>query len=317
MKATNNPIFITGYLILFLILSGCTEMPESPLRIGTNVWLGYEPLYLARDLGHYHETQVKLIEMTSSTEVMQAIRNGTLEGAALTLDEVLTLLDDKLDLRVILIMDFSHGGDVLMAKPYIKNIRQLKGKYIAVETTAVGAIMLDGALATAGMSLADIHITPCLIDEQILCYATVDAVVTFEPVRTQLLDMGAHQLFDSSQIPGRIIDVLVVTTDTMHTRPKVLKQLLSGYFKARKYLDDHPIAAAKRISARQKITPEQVLIAFKGLKLPSLHENKNLLQGDESPLQITSTELSHFMFNKNMLKHIPKLQALMNSQFLP
>ncbi len=40
-------------LALMLALTGCSNEPSSPLRIGTNVWIGSEPLYLARDLGHF------------------------------------------------------------------------------------------------------------------------------------------------------------------------------------------------------------------------------------------------------------------------
>lgn len=43
----------------------------------------------------------------------------------------------------------------------------------------------------------------------------VDAVVTFEPVRSRLLARGAVQIFDRRQIPGEIIHVLVMRTDAM------------------------------------------------------------------------------------------------------
>ena len=36
---------------MVFLLSGCTESPQKPLRIGSNPWPGHEPLYLARDLG--------------------------------------------------------------------------------------------------------------------------------------------------------------------------------------------------------------------------------------------------------------------------
>jgi hypothetical protein len=37
---------------LLAALFGCMREPEPALRIGTNVWIGSEPLYLARELGH-------------------------------------------------------------------------------------------------------------------------------------------------------------------------------------------------------------------------------------------------------------------------
>ena len=129
-------------LVLALTLSACSQTPEPPLRIATNIWPGYEPLYLARSLGYYEKTPIRLVEMTSASETIQAIRNNIIEGAALTLDEVLVLLADDFDLHVILVMDFSHGGDVLLAKPSIETLDELRGKKVAVETSAVGAILL-------------------------------------------------------------------------------------------------------------------------------------------------------------------------------
>lgn len=146
-------------LAVVLLLSACTRpATESPLRIGTNNWPGYEPLYLARDLGHYKGTPIKLVELPSTSEVMHALRNRTLEGAALTLDETLTLLDSGFHLKIILVMDFSDGGDVLLAKPEIASLSALRGKRVAVEYTAVGAIILDAALNAAGLSASDITI---------------------------------------------------------------------------------------------------------------------------------------------------------------
>jgi NitT/TauT family transport system substrate-binding protein len=106
------PALLAGCLLglgLAFLLPGCDSEREPPLRIGTNVWPGYEPLYLARDLGHYNETPVNLIEFTSASSVIHALRNGMIEGATLTLDEVLTLLSDGFDLKVILAPDIHRS----------------------------------------------------------------------------------------------------------------------------------------------------------------------------------------------------------------
>ena len=217
---------LTGifYLMLTLLVSACNST-EPQLRIGTTIWPGYEPLYLARSLGYYDDTQVKLIELSTASDVIHSLRSGTLEGAALTLDETLTLLDDGFDLKVILVMDFSDGGDALLAKPEITSIKALRGKRIAVENSNVGAILLDGALLAAELTAADVEIISCTLEEHINCYSSADAVVTYEPFRTKLLQLGAHQLFDSSQMPGRIVDVLVVHAESTNNNPLSLEQL--------------------------------------------------------------------------------------------
>lgn len=305
-----------SYLLLTLLLSAC-QSPEPQLRIGSNTWSGYEPLYLARDLGFYDDTQVNLVELSSASDVMHALRSGTLEGAALTLDEALTLLDDKFDLRLILIMDFSNGADALLAKPEITSLTALKGKRVAVEYTAVGAIVLDGALEAAGLTPADIKIVACRVDEHVNCYSSVDAVVTFEPTKTKLLQLGAHQLFDSSQIPGRITDVLVVLTDTTKTHPNSLKQLLAGYFKALDYLAAKPEEAATRMAKRMNLSANQVLSSYDNISLQGIEENHQLLLGAPAPFEGTATELAAFMHSRKLLKNRITVDGLIDGTFLP
>jgi len=290
---------------------------ERPLRIGSNNWIGYQPLYLAQKLGHYEETQVKLIELTSSSEVIHALRNGNLEGAGLTLDEALTVIEDGADLKVILVLDFSMGADALLAKPEISSLAELRDKRVAVEYTAVGAILLDGALQKAGVNVTEVDLVSCMLDEHLACYSSVDAIVTFEPVKTQLLNKGARLLFDSSQIPGRIIDVLVVPEKTLVTHPRSLQQLISGYFKARKYLEAEPNAAANLVATRQELTAAEVLTAYDGLHLPSLEENHSLLSGKPIPLQRTAASLVQLMLKKNLLKYPVPVDDLIESRFLP
>jgi len=305
------------YFILSLLLTSCSLETERPLRIGSNNWIGYQPLYLAQKLGHYEETQVKLIELTSSSEVIHALRNGNLEGAGLTLDEALTVIEDGADLKVILVLDFSMGADALLAKPEISSLAELRDKRVAVEYTAVGAILLDGALQKAGVNVTEVDLVSCMLDEHLACYSSVDAIVTFEPVKTQLLNKGARLLFDSSQIPGRIIDVLVVPEKTLVTHPRSLQQLISGYFKARKYLEAEPNAAANLVATRQELTAAEVLTAYDGLHLPSLEENHSLLSGKPIPLQRTAASLVQLMLKKNLLKYPVPVDDLIESRFLP
>ena len=47
---------------MLAMLAACAREPDTPLRIGTNVWIGSEPLYLARELGRLEPSAVQLVE---------------------------------------------------------------------------------------------------------------------------------------------------------------------------------------------------------------------------------------------------------------
>ena len=124
-------------------LAGCQPPPQAPLKLGMNPWVGYDPMVLARDRGLLDAAQVKVVELASGSETMRYLRNGLLDGAALTLDEALRLADDGVDLRIVLLLSTSAGADVVMARSDIRSPVGLRGRSIAVERTTVGALMLQ------------------------------------------------------------------------------------------------------------------------------------------------------------------------------
>lgn len=290
----HSAIFI---VFVLTILQACTPAPESPLRIGTNVWPGYEPLYLARDLGYFDESRVRLVEYPNSTEVMRSFRNGTIEIAALTLDEMVTLVDEGLNPRIILVMDISHGADAIIGQPGIDSLKALKNKRVGVEATALGAFFLSRALDSVGMLSSDLNIVPLPVNLHLQAFLDkeVDAVVTFEPESSKLLAEGGKLLFDSSKVPGEIVDVLVVKDELTGTRDDALSALLSNWFAALDYINARPRDAYQRMAKRSALSTEEYALSMDGLKIPNRQKNVELMDGFPSPLLNTTTELSRVM----------------------
>ncbi len=303
--------------LLFLITT-CHLKPQPPLKVGTNVWPGYELFYLARQLGYYQNTPVKMVELPSATEVSHAFRHHLLDVAALTLDEVLTLSQYDQQIRVIAVLDISNGADVLMAKPDITSLQAMKGKRIGVENMAVGAILLDRALTAAQLKSSDIQLVPLSVDEHLKAYQEnkVDAVVTFEPVKSQLIQLGAKKLYDSANMSPRIIDVLVTHQTTIDQRGQDLKQLLNAYFKAFAYFKTHPQHAALIMSKRLMVTPAQVIAQFNELILPNRAHNVHLFNGQSPVLKESARQLAQFMLQQHLLFTTVATEQLINDSFL-
>lgn len=302
MRRKTIPVLAACALVATL-LGGCTE-PHPPLAVGTNQWLGYEPLYLARAQGAFDESDVRLVEYTSATQVIRAFRNGVIEGAALTLDEVLLLLENGLDPTIVLVMDYSHGADAVLGGPDVPSLEALSGRRVGVETTALGAFMLDRALERAGLERTDVVIVPLQAGEQERVFeeGRIDAVVTFDPTRERLLRRGARVIFDSSQMPGEIVDVLVMARPALTQHAQAIRDLLDGWFGARARLQRDPLGAARAIAPRLQSTPEDVLRAFEGLTLPSLAENRRLLLGPAPAIADSGRRLAQSMLASGLLR---------------
>ncbi|GBF83136.1 nitrate ABC transporter substrate-binding protein [Aphanothece sacrum FPU3] len=272
-------------MVLAMTLTNCITEPPLPLKIGFNLWPGYETLYLARDLGYYDKKPIKLIDYPSGTEVVRAYRNQEIEAAGLSMDQALVLAETKKNLKIIAIIDVSDGGDVILGRPEITNMKGLKGKRVGLEATSLGAFLIARALEKNGMSVKDIQIVSLELSEHERAYkqAEVDAVVTFGPAKIKVLEAGARLLFDSSQIPGEIVDVIVVSEDVINKNYDRIQSLVNGQFQALDYLEKNPQDAGIRMAKRTQVKPKQILNSFKGLRQPNLEENQRLFdQSDPS-----------------------------------
>lgn len=300
MRLLLNVLFIP----LILLAAACEQPPPERLRIASNQWPGYEPLYLARELGYFDGTPVRLYELPSASEVINAFRNRAIDIAALTLDEALLLVQDDIDVRVLLVMDVSNGADVVMAKPAIKSLHELRGKRVGLESFALGAYMLSRTLDAAGLAPADIRVVPLTVDKHEEAYRSdmVDAVVTFEPVRSRLLKAGAHVLFDSSRIPNEIFDVLVVHADVYRRRPADMKLLANTWFRALDYLKENPQDASRRMAGRVDLGSVEFLEALQGLSLPDRALNLKLLGPDNPTLLVPARRLANVMLSQKLIE---------------
>ncbi len=283
---TRRGLLTAGAAALGLGLSGCGEPFRPPLRIAANPWPGYEPLYTARDLGLLDERQVRLVEFTSTSEAMRVFRSQDCELIAVTLDEALLLAAQGHPLQVILVADQSHGSDVLLARPGIESLGDLRGRTVGVEDTALGAYMLSRALETAGLSAGDLTVVRLPLDEHEGAWRAggIEAVVTFEPVASRLRQNGAKTLFSSADIPGEVIDILVAHDSLLPERLGSIAHLVQAWFTARDELESDSIALHDRVRHRLRLPLVDSMNALAGIRFPDLAENRKLLQGPSPPL---------------------------------
>lgn len=261
-------------------LAGC-HYEEAPFKVGINRWLGYEPLMLARQLGSYPDIDV--VRLSSALDVMRALRNGNLQAAGLTLDEALTLIGEGIDLRIVLVLDYSHGADIVLADPSIAALPELAGKRIGVEMNAVGALLLRGLLEAAGLTLAQVNVESMPVSHMQHAYEDnrIDVAVSYQPFIGALLASGMKPVFSSADMPGQIVDVLVVRGDALHQREK-MRQLIEGYFKTREFMSSRAEKALQRMAENQGVSRDQLASELVGIYLPStreIHDSLSLPSG--------------------------------------
>jgi len=290
--------------LLTFILVSCSQKPPQPLRIATNLWTGYEPLHLARDLGYYGKTPIQIVEYASNIERVRAFRNGDVEMTSASLNTVLEIAETNPDTRVLLAVDFSDGADAIIAKPEIKTLQDLKGRKVGLESSTLGVFLLTRGLEQVGLSLKDIKIVPLEIPQQEAAFkqGRVDAVVTYGPARSNLLATGAKSLFDTSQIPGEIVDTLIGRKELLTTHSTQMQVMIQAWFKALDYINKNPEDAARHMARRQGVTTEQFKKSLTGVRFLNLSENQKLLGKTDTSLLNGAKRLSDFMEKNKLLK---------------
>ncbi len=311
-------IAVTLLLLATITITACSGQNDQPLRLGTNVWSGYEPLYLAREIGKLPDKEVKLVEYPSASEVIRAFRNRALEAASLTLDEVLMLVQDGIPVRVILVHDISNGADTILARPGIDSMADIANKRVAVESSALGAFMISRALELNGFSINDIDIRHMDVNahEQAYLNNEVDVVVNFEPVRTRLIKKGASEIFTSREMYGEIVDVMVVHEDVFENRKSTIKTIVNDWFNALDYFKNNPDKAASIMARRLNVTPDEVIAGFEGLELPDAQQNLTMLGGDKPALAITIAQLEKVLKANNLISSDTEIPNILSAALI-
>lgn len=295
MKNFSNRLAVwTGLLALFALVA-CSQQPS--LRVGTNIWPGYEPGYLAEELGYFGRQPVEMVLLPSAAEVIRAYRNRAIDVAALTLDEALLIAESMPGQRIILITNYSNGGDVILAHPEFTSLEDLRGQRIGVEHTALGAYILARALEISGLSVEDVTVVPVPLDEHEDAYHSrrVDAVVTFEPRRSRLIAAGAVNVFDSREIPGEVVDALITNVEVIDSKSAALGALVQGWLRARDFMKAEPLEAARLVAPRQQLEPADFIEALEGIELPDRAGNLAMLVRGEEGIETNLRRLYAMM----------------------
>ena len=213
-------------------------------RVAWSHYTGWEPWAYAQNAGILKKWAAKYgieIELTLVNDYVESINlytGGKFDACAMTNMDALTIpAVGGVDSTAIIVGDFSNGNDGIVLKNG-STVKDLKGRSVKLVEFTVSHYMLARALEMNGMKEADIK-TVNTSDADIAAIFTSDknaAVATWNPPLQQVRNVkGAKMVFDSSQIPGEIMDLMVVKTKA----PDTLKKALTGaWYEVMKVMSD-------------------------------------------------------------------------------
>ncbi|HWI16409.1 MAG TPA: ABC transporter substrate-binding protein, partial [Vicinamibacterales bacterium] len=266
------------------------------MRVATDIWIGNEALAVAERAGAFDPAEIRRVEYSSNQEILRALRNGLIESAALLLDEALVAAHDGTDLVILAAVDASKGGDAIIGQPAMTSLADLKGRRVGVQLNSGGLQMLYRGLAEAGLVIGDVTVVNVPPDRHVRMFTTgeVDAVVTFEPMRTMLLDRGGVQVFDSSAFSQDIVNVLVARRDYLVANPERGRALASAWFAGAAEIVASD-STRQWVAHRQGLTSDQVQRALSTVDFYDAARSRALVSDTQSALVQTAHRFHHFM----------------------
>lgn len=303
MHAARPTVFtrIMTRLMSTLAMLGATAVVQAaePLKIGYSDWPGWVAWQVAIDKGWFKEAGVDVkFEWFDYSASMDAYAAGKLDAVLMTNGDALVVGAGGAKSSIILITDYSAGNDLIIAKPGIKSLADLKGKKVAVEVGLVDHLLLRNAMKKAGMAADDITIVNAKTNElpQIFASKDIAAVAVWQPVANQALKAapGSKPIYTSADEPGLIYDVLAVNPASAKSRRAEWQKVVTLWGKVVSYIEDPKTQpdAVKIMAARSGISPAEYLPLLKGTKLLTPDDNRKIYARGKDYLSIYgSTEI--------------------------
>jgi NitT/TauT family transport system substrate-binding protein len=290
------------------------------LNIGLSKWTGNEPFFLAEQVGIFDNNNalVRLARVNNEKEQLDKLKSGELDGAAITLDMLFALFESGFPMKAVLIMDYSLGGDMIIAKEGINLLEDLKGKTIGLEKLFISEYFLARALAEKNVPLSEINsfiiegdIENAFNDEQ------VSAVVVANPKATKLLQKGYNIIFSTKDIPSSIIDVLVFPKNVYEENYKNIKNILQSWFDSLRYINLHYKESMEIMAELEDVSEYEFKITYEDIQIPGLKENIEFfnLESEKNIFKISDITLD-FMYKKKMINNVIDTSLIFDASIL-
>ena len=239
MRPTRR-LFGTLALAVSLVLGAGEAQAKDSFKIAWSIYVGWMPWGWAADQGivkkwaDKYGITIDVVQINDYVESINQYTAGGFDGCAMTNMDALTIpAVGGVDSTALIVGDFSNGNDGIVSKT-AKSVAELKGQSINLVELSVSHYLLARALEQSGLAEKDVKVVNTSDADIVSVFGgsgDVEHVVTWNPLLSEVAAFpGATELFNSSQIPGEIIDLMVVNTATAEANPAFAKALTGAWY---------------------------------------------------------------------------------------
>jgi len=220
-----------GAIALFLVLtfiSYSAATPEKPaFTVGWSVYVGWNPYYYMTRSGIMKKWADKYgiaikVQRFDYAPSLEAFVAKNIDACAMTNMEALDMpAASGVDTTAVIVGDYSNGNDAVLTRNGV-TLKTLPGKKLLLVEKTVSQYLFERGMAMNGMesqikrvqlvNTSDSDIAAAFMSDK-----SHEAVVTWKPLVSQISKLpGVTNIFNSSQIPGEILDLTVIRTDVLN-----------------------------------------------------------------------------------------------------
>ena len=260
--------------VLVAACSGAEEDagPRKDFTIGWSIYAGWMPWPYAQQAGivkkweDKYGIKIRFVQVNDYIESVNQYTAGKLDGVTVANMDALTIpAAGGKDTSAIILGDYSNGNDAVLLKG-ASGVPGIKGRQVYLAELSVSHYLLARALEENGMKLTDVKTVNTSDADIAAAFSSpqVTAAVAWNPQVTTMKGVaGTSAVFTSADIPGEILDLMVVDTVTLKANPDLGKALAGIWYETMALMAQQDAEGAAARAAMAKLagtTPE----AFEG-----------------------------------------------------
>ncbi len=282
---------------------------DKVLRFSYNVWAGWLPIVAANrgtkantDSVFYkkHGFKVEMVLMDDPVAARDAYAAGDVHTLWGTVDMMVLFAaelarDSRTALRIVQQVDWSNGGDGIVVRKNIRNVKDLKGKTVALAQNSPSEYYLTSLLLSAGMKPSDIKTkytaTAFEAAAAFVSDPSIDATVSWAPDIYNIVDRvaGTKILSSTADANKLIADVYAVRADFVRDHPAVVQGLVEGILEGMDLVKSKPEEASAWMADAFGMKPEDVMAMRNDAHATNAAENVQFFLNSSNPTNFERT----------------------------
>lgn len=247
-------------LLLAFAVGQAQAAPKKNFRLAWSVYAGWMPWPYAAQSGIIKKWADKYgitidVKQVDYIESINQYTAGQFDACLMTNMDALTIpAAGGVDTTALIVGDYSNGNDGLVLKGK-KSLKDIKGQKVNLLELSVSHYFLARALESVGMSERDVKVVNTSDADIVAAWGTpqVTAAAAWNPqLATMLKQPNSFLVYDSSKIPGEILDMAMVNTQVLKENPAFGKALVGAWFETLAVMskNDAKAKAAKEMMAK-------------------------------------------------------------------